>query len=399
MFHQSIPSKEAFELICQYAREENREGLAELLEKNYCLEIRIGIHTPLSLLAFQGEDNAVECLLNYVVSPNAAASGYAMRGEVIKPQQLVKRGASVAAIVEGYAAGKFFEIMTSFLNGNKEYTEAAVIGLGMSASLDVWKNVDPKGDHQIEFIIGLAIAHEKNLVNTLITEAENETKKNELIQVALKGYFMSLGVEEAEELLKKYPQKDFPINHFYMIGGHLEKCKTIDRFTLDHLTICAQAGHVLLAEKIVSLEVKLSSWNEKLTGLKMIALPFSWVRDSGREALLCDGLLKPYQSRGYFANEAIALRLLTFSSVFSSYLTRQGLLDFAKENKLSLDMDALISKATNMQKEMKVYHLSYSEAVAKLNPSANSTLFSLSNKNSSTREEGENKIVNRIKYH
>jgi hypothetical protein len=94
-----------FQLVCQYARERKQSELAQLIQTTiktvnfvYCLE------TPIERLAFEGDDKAVQFLLNnFNGNIDYALRGYARANNVFATEAIIRLGTSLNYAIMGYA--------------------------------------------------------------------------------------------------------------------------------------------------------------------------------------------------------------------------------------------------------------------------------------------------------
>lgn len=368
----NFSKQEIFDYIVNAAKEKNIIKIKELINHNICLDMRVGIHSPLSLLAFEQNHQAVHFLLGYLMNPSSAARGYAMVNDNIALEKLFNQGADFDAAVEGYIATQQFakaRLLLSRKNFKQLSSDKAENDVTISEKLDLLS--------QLAIIKCLAIQGDNDAVQAYIFSEINERIKIELFSVALRGFAIGGHVDFVNDFSmlmrdNQYPQDviDDCRDEGYVIGGHWEKVKPYRNL----LSAYATAGYVQAAEKLYGRwkkgpQDKAEVFMIGLATLGLANVIFHFANQWELQSILFNG----YQSGGFFANANIALRLLAFSS--ESY--RANLIAQAKKNHLPYDIHVIASKATAIYSLMEKTNAGFNEALAELDEAAFSHKFFL----------------------
>jgi len=95
-----------FDTVYQLAKDHHKLDLQYIVEHGFNLSPFDGNVTPIMKLAAEGNDQAVNLLMNeFSVSPSEAARGYAEACNAEKVNQLLNKGASIQEVVFGYMLG------------------------------------------------------------------------------------------------------------------------------------------------------------------------------------------------------------------------------------------------------------------------------------------------------
>lgn len=142
-----------FELICQLAKDKNKSALDKLI----CVDVQQGIHTPVSLLAKEGDVASARLLIQAGANPNWAIMGAAEAGNTNFVNELFSQGASMEWALRGAARrGDGEELIITFIEKIKALQQEQKDISTEKENLNWAKEGAAEGGH-------------KELVNTLLT--------------------------------------------------------------------------------------------------------------------------------------------------------------------------------------------------------------------------------------
>src|SRR3990167_8483048 len=152
----SPAGKELFEAIYRFAEEKNEAGLILLMTAGKCINVNYDGRTPVSLLAKEGKNTAVEFLIEKFHASKAwAVYGAAQGGHLEFVKQLLDEGASKAWAVYGAAQGGHLEFVKQLLDEGAS-KDNAVGGAAQGGHLEFVKQLLDEGASKDEAVYGAA---------------------------------------------------------------------------------------------------------------------------------------------------------------------------------------------------------------------------------------------------
>ncbi len=231
-----------FDKIYQTAKTRNIKAIKDILQTGACLEVRRGYHTPISLLAAEGQFLAVEFLLaRFGGSLNNAVYGYGLGGYVDQCKDLVDRGASENDAVFGLLSKKLvteaavykaaldtYKVMGCarggdtdkvnymLLSNSRDIKCYAARGYGLAGNIPAINNLLTRNKTMPslvnEAIWGLAVENHEGIKPFLQNQEQNES--------AIQGYAYGGHKLQVNKLLKEYPLALKYALCGYAEGGH-----------------------------------------------------------------------------------------------------------------------------------------------------------------------------------
>lgn len=399
-------STHTIDLICKLAKEQNKEGLADLISSGVCIDIHNEIETPAQRIASEKKVDvkALALLISMGAPLNTAVWGAARGGHLSLVGALLRRGASINSAAAGAALGGHLDLVRNCIRFGASIN-SAVVGAALGGHIVLVENLIRCGASLNEAVWSAARGGHLALVEDLIsrgaslnfavggaargghlTLVENLIERGAPLDDAVKGAAIGGYFSLVEGLIHCGASLDSAVagaalgGHFAFVedlirrgaslnlaakgaarGGHLALLENlIQRGAMINMPVLAAAigGHLNLIEYLIFLGASLNN------AVKGAALGghLALVEDLLHRGASLVHAVEGARNAGLFANKACALRLLV--SIQDTTL-RMHFVEEAKKSKfITFDLTALLSSANTLATLMHNWKINLEQALA-----------------------------------
>lgn len=203
--------------IYHLAKKKDKTKLIEIVKKGNCLGIFEGNHNAIMLLAQEGNDDAVNFLIDtFNVSRNHAVEGYAMGGHFLLVKQQLKFGACINQAVYGYAQKGYIEQVNELMEQGASH-DHAVAGYAIRGDREQVDKLIQQGANKNIAVHHYACGGHTELVRHLLDQGAKQNS-------ALSGYALRCDIERVNQLIALGADKNLSIGG-YAQGGHIDQVK------------------------------------------------------------------------------------------------------------------------------------------------------------------------------